>query len=323
MSSLPIAQYCARGAELGQVSAGRSAAMSSAFHACASKSPGADALLARLSDAECQEVTVWKRPATITMEAVTLDYAEAARELEVALDANGSHCKADDPACISVGHLDMAWVAEVNGHRVAYVGDIKRSSWTTTDGPDSLQLIAYALAFASLMKCTHFCCGIWAAVEGEWTWGETVDLESSRAVVLLDRVLASIQNNSREYATGAHCHGCYGRMRCPAHLMPLELAETSLRPLTEAGSLDSFKALQLKMARDRAADTIEAVDDALKAYVAQGGVILDQASQKKWAPVQMSGRESLDKAAVEAAGIDLAPYVKRGKPYSQFRWVKA
>ena len=51
--------------------------------------------------------------------------------------------------------------------------------------------------------------------------------------------------------------------------------------------------------------------------------MLDQVSQKKWAPVQMPGRESLDKAAAEADGVDLGKYTKRGKPYSQHRWVKA
>lgn len=322
MSSLPIAQFCGPGAVLGQVSSGRAAAQSTAFHATCSKAPDHLAKLRLLTDEEIAEVMQWKRPAQIQLSegGPLLRYEDAVHELEVGLDKDGGYVAGDDPRCVSLGHLDMAWVHDVNGHRIAYIGDIKRSSWTTLDGPDSLQLIAYGFAFAQFMKCDYFVCGIWAAIEGEWTWGDLVDLESERASLLLARVVAAIHNVGTEYNTGAHCSGCYGALKCPAYLMPPEVAETSLAPFTSGTEITPDNALAVLLLVERVSKTAEAVKERLKLYSGQGGVIKDPATGKRWAPVKMPGREGIDYEAAAAAGIDIPK--KRGAAYSQHRWLK-
>lgn len=324
MSSLPIVQYCGPAGRLSQLGAGRSAAMSTAFHALCAGAPNAQQLMDLLSEDELQEIMTWKRPEDIQLsDAVTLRYDSAEKELEVAIDKFGAACDPKSKRAVSIGHLDFAWCIDVHGRRIAYVGDIKRSEWTTLDGPRSLQLVAYGLAYATMRDCEAFACGIWSASEGTWQWGELVEFGSPEAVVLAKRVVAAATNASEEYSMGAHCHGCYGRMRCQAWVLPPEVAQTSLAPLTEGGELSPEKALQLLLLLQQVEDTVDHAKKGLQAYANRIGGIRDAATGKVWRPTVCNGRESCSAASLrKQLGPEAEKYISPGKPYQRFAWTK-
>lgn len=321
MSNLPIAAFCGQSAAL-NTGAGRAAAMGRAAHQRFS----GKGEVPYLTDEEREKVDALRRPTPITIPLGTgvqaeLRYEDAEIELTVALDANGNHVAEDSPEAISVGHLDMAWFLDIPEHgKVAIVGDIKRSEFTEEDGPESLQLQAYAFAWASKCDAEFFLTAIWGATEGRWSFGELVDLTDFDAVARWKRVKAAILNVGGEYNTGPHCRRCYSRWQCPAHLLPPELAETSLAPLTSGQALTPETALRLKVLCDRVESTLKVAKDSLKDYAIQHGGIPDGAG-KLWKPVMCKGQTLLDRAALEAKLGDLEPFTKQGKPYPQMKWV--
>lgn len=326
MSSLPIAQFCAHGPRLSQMGSGRAAATSNCGHAKWAGDPKWQDLYARLTPDEQNEVDGWIKPATIVLDAdsgVAFEYDAGEREIEVALNLDGEHCLADDPACISVGHIDCAQVCEYGGTRVALVVDLKRSEYTSS--VDSLQLQAYLLAYASLHGCDMGCVGIWNLTDGEWMWGEMQDLGvfSDTAAAMRARVVQSALHTEGDYATGSHCRGCYGRDRCPAHLMPPDLAHTSLAPFCEPGglaTLDDDQRGQLLLDCKRAEDTIKRVQDACKAAQAQGLRFTD--GSKEWRSVHSKGRVGFNSKALEADDPEtFRKYVTIGKGFETYKWV--
>ena len=254
-------------------------------------------------------------------------YDAAHKEVAVGLDCNGVYCDPDSPECISVGHLDFAWVVEVDGAKVAYVGDLKRTEWAATDGPRSVQLMAYLLAWASLHGCDQGAAGLWYLTDGEWHWGELIDLGvfSDEAAKLRELVVAAALNVEGDYAMGPHCNGCYGRLHCPAYLMPPEMAETTLAPFAEPGAVlqlsdEERGALALNI--KRAEDTIDKAKESLKAASRQGARVV--AGDKQWKECQMPGRAGFDSKRLEAEQPEIAKaYRTVGKPYGQFKWVKS
>lgn len=327
MSAAPIARYCAKGPIVSGPYAVRAATQSTCFHALCSDpdSPNTKRLFDLLDPAERADLAEWHRPPDVKVGDVLLRYSEAEKELEVAISTDGYPCRPDDPDCLSVGHLDIAWVVEIDGIRIAYVPDIKRSEWTTPDGPESLQIHAYGLTFAMSRKCDYYCPGIWAAKEGVWQWGALVEIGSPRSIELLDNVLAALSNlpdANHQYTVGAHCMRCWGREYCPAWLIPPEHATTELQPFTEPGmALTPESGLRLLLLAERAEDTAAKVKKNIQAAVAKGLRITD--GQRVYRPVQMPGRKSLDKAAMEAAGINTKDYTKEGSPYARWDWGKA
>jgi hypothetical protein len=319
MSALPIAQYCGQAPRLSKVmGAGRAAATSRAFHAMCANEPDAANLFARLSTQEQKNTLSWKKPSTIVLgEGVSLDYESADKETEVCLAEDGRVCSPDDPDCMTVGHIDMAWVRVVNGERVAFIGDIKKTAWTTTDGPDSLQLIAYAFAFAAMHDCVSFVCGIWNATDGEWTWGATYSLYSLEAGEMWQRVVAAALNESEEYCSGPHCQGCYQRLGCPAHAIR-GLEGTELAALSTGITKDNALDLLLKL--KAAEQLVEKAMDTMKAWVRENGGISD-GKGKVYKPIRIAGRVSIDQEAMKRDGV-LEKYQKRGEGGEQYRFVK-
>jgi hypothetical protein len=326
MSSLPIAQFCGMAPRLSPESgAGRPAAVSSAFHALCANTEDAPKLFALLTLEEQRDMLSWQRPSTIVLEdpsgPVVLDYASAEKELTLALDAEGNAVDEHDPSAITVGHMDFGWVREVGGHRVAYVADLKKSAFTATDGPDSLQLIAYGFAYAALRGCSHFACGIFVLETGEWTWGGMVDLYDLQTALHWQRVRHAALNESTEYATGAHCRGCWQRTVCKAHTLR-GLEGTALAGLSTGITRDN--ALDMLLMLQAAKDLVEKGTENLKEWARQNGGITNEDGTKVYKPVPTKGRKGFDAERFQIEHPDLAKqYETRGKGTAQFRWVKA
>lgn len=324
MSSAPVTQFCGQAGRLGQMGSGRAAYQSSCFHAVCAGAPNADELLVRLTQDELAEIAKWKRPTDIDVgSGRILRYVDAEKELEVAIDSSGSYVDPKSPNAISIGHFDFGWVVQVGSMRIAYVGDIKRSEFTVEEGVESLQLHSYGLAYATKMNCDGYAVGIWAAVEGLWQWSSIVDLESAEALTYAKRVVAAVTNTSDEYAMGPHCRKCYGRFRCPAWLMPPELATSTLAPLAVGGEaqLTDERMAELLLVYQRFSDTTKRMEEAFKAYALQHRGIRDPKTGKVWLPVLCQGRESVSVEAVRREfGDDADRVISKGKPYQQFRW---
>lgn len=326
MSSLPLAQFCSVAPVLSeQYGSGRAAAKGRAFHAVCAGEEGADALLAQLTDEECQEVMGWKRPTDVVLGDVVLQYADATKEVEVAFDEDGNVTENLDDA-ITVGHIDFAWVTEVDGHKVAYVADIKKSEWTVTDGARSLQLEAYGLAWATKHDCDSFAVGIWAATEGTWTWSELHDMFED-APDIWERVRAAALNMGKEACTGPHCSNCYARQHCKEHLLPAVLLDhdTFLAKFAEGGSglqtdEDGRKALEVIKAME---DLVKVAKKGTQEWARRRGGIVSEDGKKVYKAISTKGRKSLDEekllAALGTGSLD--DYKKEGKAFDSFRWV--
>lgn len=325
MSSLSIAQHCGQAPALSQLGSGRAAAMSTAFHARCAEAADAAAKLARLTADERDEIATWHKPADVEVSGATLTYEAAEKELEVGLTSQGRYCAAEHPDCVSVGHLDFAWTVDFPGLRVAFVADIKRSEWTVGDGPESLQLHAYATAYADKVGADAYVTGIWGAVEGQWWWRqELVRLDSMEAIEIADRVLAAARNTGGDFAMGPHCSGCYGRLRCPAYVIAPAHAVTELAPFTSVGAeLTNEKASELLLLCDRVEDMADKVRKELKERVRRGLVVIGDGNGKVWRPTQCDGRRGLSAKLIEKAGLKPDDFMDRGKPYDRWGWVKA
>ena len=320
MSSLPLSQFCGKAHQLDNAS-GRAAALSTAWHARLAGTPGNAELLARLTDKEAETVLGWPAPADVPLDLGggwlrTLRYEEADKELEVGLTAQGGH--STGASCVSLGHLDMAWVVEhPDGRKIAYVGDLKKGEHTSH--PGSLQLLAYGFAYAALKDCDAFCCGIWAGEEGTWTWGEFVDLESELAQKLLRRVVAAATNDSPEYSMGVHCRDCFGRFRCPAYVIPPGAATGALSILDGKTEITADKVADLVLAVARVEDMTKTAKEFCKDWAAKNGPVVKDG--KEWRAIQMPGRKGLDMKALFAAMPEARRFEKQGEGYTVMKWV--
>lgn len=330
MSSLPISRYCGHAPVLGaKGSSGRPAMMGRAFHASCAGEPDASALLARLTDKEAEEIAQWHRPADVTVGDTVLRYEDAQKEVEVALDADGMYTP-DASKALTIGHVDFVWVVTLpDGTRCAFVADIKRSSWTVSDGAASLQLSAYGYACATKYECDFFVVGIWAATEGEWIWADAmVDMFSEGPGVWdLIRFAATTPD---EAITGTHCTGCWDRSRCHAHLLPAQFAadnpDSALAQFAEGGAGitsqdDARRALGLVSAMKA---IVEVAEGAMKNWARREGGILSTDGEKRYLPVLTRGRVSLNRSALEGdhPGL-LKQYEKRGPDFETYRWLNA
>lgn len=322
ISLLPISEFCGKAPVLSeQYGAGRAAAMSSAFHAAQAGAPDAPALASRLTDVEREEIAGWHSPATVVLHpGCTLDYQHAEKEVEVVLQEGELDI---------VGHVDFAWIYDdaFDGFdgRIAYVADIKKSVWTTTEGPESLQLHGYGMAYAKARGCDAYVTGLWCATEGEWLWAkEMVVLDSDRGRAILERIKFAAENRSDEASTGEHCGRCWSRMHCPEHLLPAALGETWLAPVAEGGDISLVDASFIHKL-GALEKMIDVAKEQAKAAVKRGLLrVRDPETGKIWAPVETKGRVSVDAGKLKAElGDDAKRFMRQGAPYDQFRWVKA
>ena len=324
MSSLPISERCGTAAALSaQHGAGRPAAMSKAFHSLCAGSPEAFRLMASLAPIEREEVGTWKKPATVMVnDWCELDYESATKEQEVGLDWMGEFVGKEEDA-ITWGHLDFAWLREIEGVRVAFVADIKKSVWTTPDGPDSLQIHAYGRAFAKKVGASAYVTGIWAAKEGKWLWDtEILQLDGEKAAHIWGRIAYAAENQG-EASTGSHCGQCFARLHCPEYLLPAVVTDALVKQcVIDNEPLEGHvEAMQLLAWADRAEDLAGRVKENLRELVRRGQLVIE-ADGKVWGPIPMPGRESVDMAKLKATP-DGSSFIKVGAPYEQFRWRKA
>jgi hypothetical protein len=325
-SSLPTAQFCGQSPILGaQYGSSRLAHMGTAFHAICSGTATEEMFL-RLSPDERAEIDTWHPPADVDVGGATLRYADAEKELAVGLAADGTYVAPGDdnePAeCLTGGTLDLAWVHEVDGKRIAYVGDLKKARWSVSDGPQSLQLVAYALAYADWHGVDYWCPGIWDCTEGVWQWGKLVDFYSLESAAWL-AVVQAAASNTGEYVTGAHCRGCWSRLHCPEFVLPATVVGTALAPLAEGRGITHDNAHEVLHFIQSATDVLKAARSTIEAWVAQNGPIKDPVTGKVWRAINMPGREGVDIKALKAAlGDDATPFIKRGLGFQQYRWLK-
>jgi hypothetical protein len=329
-SALGIARYCGAAPRLAaRINVGgRAAAMSSAFHARAANQPGWQALYENLTEEERAGVDTWKTPEPLQLCGATLHYENAHHEARCALNRFGAHVEYGDPAAITQGTADMVWAVEqwdedslVNTGTIIVVGDIKKSRFTTAEGPRSLQLLSYALAFADKHHAIAFACAIWISEESRWDIGEVIHMDSDAAADAW-RAVKSAAMADDAYNTGAHCRDCYSRLQCPAHLLPVT-TESALAPFASPGGITAENAAQAVHVVQAMEDACEKARDTLKAYAQQNGGIFDPKTGKVWKAVMTKGRPSLHREALEAAHPGLLEmFTRSGPPYPMFKWVK-
>lgn len=293
MSSLPIAVFCSASAVLSEKhAAGRPAAMSSAFHAKTAGVEGWRKLWVRLTDLERETIEDWQVPADVTLpDGNVLKYEEATKEEEVMLDEHGAYTDNAEEA-VSVGHPDLYWVVEheaVPGDdeaeqpmRVLYLADMKKTDWSSVGGTRSLQLLAYAFALASKHECDGFVLGIWNITEAEWDWGQMQELDDlDDTATDLETVLAAATNTDGEYATGGHCHDCYGRRHCQEYLFPTIDPFSAMAPFSEPDGVTAENANELLDLYRQMSTAMDIAKEQLKAYTKVAGSI-PLGSGKEW-----------------------------------------
>jgi len=318
MSSLPILQYCGRAADFDDGS-GRAAAMSTAFHAWCAGKPEARMLLDALTEEEREEVLTYLKPEPLEVMGFELSYEDADTEFPVGLTAKCEFPDLDDTVEFT-GHPDMGWVIAHKGRKVAVIGDIKRSRWTTPDGPASLQLQAYGLAWAMENDCDGWVTAIWAAIEGGWTVGDVVWLNTEAHHMVVSKMRSTLLPG-RGFSTGSHCSTCYARTRCPAHMVRIDEVDVIAGVLKT--ELDNDSAVEALIQYYRMVDTAKKLKEHLEAFSKENDGIYDGFG-KVWKPVQVQGRESVlsAKALREQLGEAAEHLITRGKPFYQYRWVK-
>ncbi len=318
MSHLPVAQYCGQAAPLSdKYGAGRAAAMSTYFHAVCAGASTVNALAAKLTPEELAEVAEWHPPQTIQLYdgAVTLDYDSAEKELEVMLDDQGEHTHVAEKA-ITIGHLDFAWQRSYQGRSVVLVADIKRSRWTVSD-PNSLQVLAYGWAYAKKLGADAFVPGIWAAIEGQWLWGDWVDMTDLDSLDLWDRIRHAALNTD-EAATGPHCRNCWARLHCPEYLFPKDTAGT-LAAFAEGHEATPVEVADAYLAAQAMEDIAKRIKDNAKEWARRGNEIV-AADGRRLVMSERQGRETVAVADLRKKFPEAASLIKRGEPYVVPAW---
>lgn len=326
-SSLGVAEFCPRSAEMNEQSGiMRAAVLSTAWHA---KLAGNDTLIGELHPEERKEVASYGSPsvAKVTVQSSPdgsdqlvqlLDYESAEKELHVQVFERDS--------LITEGTLDFAWVRTVGGRKWAFVADLKRNTWSIPDGADCLQLAAYGHAYSHLRGCDGYTPGLWSGTDSDWSWGAPVDLTSPEALDLWLRLKRAARNDARlipedqrdkrRFTTGAHCSACYGRMKCPEWAV-LATEAIDFEEVEEGNAARML--LQAKAMKEKA----ELIESNVKVFAERGGIVKDPTTGKVFLPTQQAGRKSLDQEALKAAGIDLTKFQKQGKPFLKYDWRRA
>jgi hypothetical protein len=266
-----------------------------------------------LTPEEAEEVNSWQVPVeSEASDGTKLLVSEAERELEVRLPLGGGlEC---------VGHLDMAWTKELQALekrplRVAFVADAKKTIWTST-GPETLQVMAYAATYARMRQCDYYTTGIYVAEDGEWHWlDRMIRVGSSEDLGIVGRVTQAALNLATTGSTGLHCRECWERLHCPEHL------GEAIKLVADPQGLTCDAATQVLRAK-ALVELGKAVVEEFEERARRGEAIRDETSGKRFLPVNMPGRKSIDFEALEKAFPEARSFQKTGKPFQQFRWLK-
>lgn len=331
ISLLDVTRYCALAGQLGEENNAvmRAAEMSAVFHASVAEgrpgtplSRGLMKRIALLSDDERNEMASWKYPTPIEVApGIVLDYWESTREEAVGIDEQGRYVDPSTQDVLGRGFVDGYWVIDNwEGMRVLAVADMKKSKFTTSAGPDTLQCATYGFALADKHQCDAFVSGLWYLQEGEWNWSQHfVDLSSSAAARLWERCCAALQNRGQDATYGDHCTDCWERSRCKAWVLPAFLEEKDLvldpsRPETLAKAALAAKAMgELK---DQILGNIQAM-------ARENPSLRIEYNSKRYMPSNREGRESVSVEDVRRVfGKDAEAIIKKGRPYQAFMWLK-
>lgn len=328
MSSLPLTQFCGQAPAIREKfsgSADRPAVQSSYFHAvCAGRAEEAARLRPQLTPEQLEDVDGWFKPAPCVLEypegKISLDYADATKELEVRIDEDGEWCE-DPIKAMSVGHLDFAWTREYGGARVAFIADIKRTKWTVRD-PNSLQLLAYGWAYSKFIGADAFVPGIWAAQEGEWAWGDWVSMSELDNLDLWWRIRHAATNTGPA-STGPHCRDCFVRLHCPQFVFPE--APEQLRHLSvfsENGpEPDPVNVADAVLWAQSVKDVADRILENAKEYAKRGNEVR-AADGRKWSVTMRAGNSYLDRKKLDKEHPGLAEqYMRKGNPYPVATWI--
>jgi hypothetical protein len=311
-SILDVSLYCAAAAERSTLGAGRSAFMGQVFHKCCSaeskeSKKERDDMFLQLTEEERDEVCSWNRPQSIEYGDTTLHYKDAEKELPVELHVGGT--------LLTKGTLDMAWVVVLEGVRTAFIGDIKKSIWTV-EGPDTLQLHAYALGYAEKHNCSQYACGIWAAKEAKWQWSQIYDIVWDTQEIA-EKVFIAARNTNGQAVTGPHCRNCYGRFNCQEHCLH---SASELAPL-KADEITEEKVAELLLAAQAVEDQVEKAKAFCKEYARRTGGIRRNGKVYKYTTQKGKDRVVSVKKLRELMGEEAEHYIQKGSPVSQCRWV--
>lgn len=326
-SSLDAKALCGKAPSL-NLGAGRSAAMSTAFHALCHDPVSEDARtkLARLTKAEREAIEQWHSPHGLSLEGDNegLAYSDAEREFQLAVKRGWVPCAVDDSEAWLTGHPDMAWV---KGDTLV-IGDLKRTRFTAPPPGESLQTLAYVAMMHARDhgKAVRFAyVAHWYLEEGVWDVSGLIDLHSLEAADIYARLEHAIENASDEYSTGPHCSGCWSRLRCPAHMVQID-ADRIAVPGLPTDEVTDDDVGRLLVAQKQLEDTAAAIGAFTKDYVRARGLPIVYEG-KQWGPNTQAGRKSLDRAAVEselaAHGKSLSDFETQGQPIEVFRWKKS
>lgn len=311
---------------------GRSALMSKAKHALEANAPEAETLFRQLTRDEQSEVASWPSVGDVRLPGgPVLRYQDAEKELLVGLSKDYEYCRVDDPECLTGGTLDMAWEFDPSEFEdwqsiegvIVCVADIKRTRWTTIEGPDSLQLKAYALALCARENAAGYFTGLWIAEEGIWDWSREVVLLGTRRAMQDIREVTVAAQNLGEGVTGEHCRHCYNRLYCPTWASPptnhgaLDAGLDPKRLTHENASAAILEAQRLK-------DLAERVIENAKAFTEVHGPIVDQDTGRVYEGSLCKGKRSVSiKGLQEQMGkADAEQYISMGSPYKRYTWNK-
>jgi hypothetical protein len=314
MSALDVSRYCPAAGRLSeQYGAGVAAAVGRAFHARIAKDPTWEDMVARLPDAQRSEVLALYAPPDVLSipvgyGTVNVPMADAEHELEVTIDVG------DLVPVQCVGHLDLAWHVD----DLAVVVDLKRTRWACPEGPASLQLQAYGLAYALRHECSLYVPAIWDCTEGELLPGKVTKVEEGPFGAIESAAL----NTEGEAVTGDHCRHCYARMHCPEYILPGALATTTLGPAATGAIQSNEDALRCLRVKESMDDLSKVVEKNLKVWCERNGGIVDEKAGKVWRPTTTNGRLGFSKEAAIADGVDVDKYMVRGKAFDTYRWTK-
>lgn len=325
-SSLELARFCGSASELSEQYGGsRRALMGTCFHAMAAGEPEAGAMFLRLADDEAQEVMLWEKPEPYVFEfegkEFTLHYASATKEGAFCILPNGSVTGPYLGDTVTTGHVDLYWIVEHNGRRVAVVEDIKSSMFTVADGPTTMQFLTYGYMVAKYHGCDSFIPSMWGAKEGVRVSGKKVDM-FMEGEELFERIKAAAGNHG-EAVTGLHCRGCYARMHCKEHLLPASLGEGPLAAMAEGNTtVTSENYTELYLWSERAKEIAKMADEQLKEFGRRGGTV--ECGERKLVVRTMKGKTSFNasKAREMLTDEQIKECTTEGKPFPKKQWVK-
>lgn len=320
-SSLAIARLCGLAPVLGRSSgASRSALVSSACHALWSDAPEAPELMAKLTDEEREAIGKWKKPKPIDVrDAAPVGYDGMVKEVYVSCDEYALWVSADRPH-LNGGTIDFCFVFEFEGRRIVFIGDLKRTRWSSSEGPNGMQLAAYGFAACAQFDADGYLPAFWYLEDAEWNIGDVVWMGTPQARAKWKELLVALRNRDGRAVTGDYCDSCWERSHCPEYLaLGLKGNEATAKVL-RGDDVTPAEALEALVAFEAQAKAAELGRDRLKAMVKASEVEIRNGKGKRWLPVIMPGRKR-GPSVEECERLGHGSLVKQGPEYEQMKWI--